>query len=117
MGTVSSVLWNNMHKSNERAAKSCCEKASLLRRGVVRLGALASRVAVVQDGERGADGAGRRGGAEPAAAAGVHPHLVRRQRDGQRRGVGLQQSPGREKNCFTNSWQKSTSIVLTNKIT
>ena len=62
---------------------------------MVRLGALAAGVAVVQDGERRADGAGRRGRAEPAAAARVHPHLVGRQRDGQRGGVRLQQSPGR----------------------
>ena len=68
--------------------------------GVVRLGALAARVAVVQDGERGADGAGRRGGAEPAAAARVHSHLVGRQRDGQRGGVGLQQSPARQREEF-----------------
>ena len=65
----------------------------------MRLGALSAGVAVVQDGERRADGAGagRAGGAEAAAAARVHAHLVGRQRDGQRGGVGLQQSPVEEK--------------------
>ena len=65
----------------------------------MRLGALAAGVAVVQDGERRADGAGagRAGGAEPAAAARVHAHLVGRQRDGQRGGVGLKQSPVEER--------------------
>ena len=66
----------------------------------MRLGALAAGVAVVQHGERRAGGCA--GGAEAAAAARVHAHLVGRQRDGQRGGVGLQQSPVEERKCCRN---------------